>query len=76
VDQANLTTMGINIKLYKTANDSAVYVKGLGDDLYHPILNGTFAIHLFGKTWENMNIEIVDSIPPREVGYLIGGIIS
>ena len=76
VDQANLKTMGINIKLVKTANAPTVYLIGLGDGLYHPVFNAKIALDLFGKTWAEMNIEAIDKIPADKIGYLFGGIIS
>jgi len=76
IDKENLKTMGTNIKLVKTANNTAVYLTGIGDEKFHPILTGKIALDLFGKSWEEMNIEIVESIPEEKIGYLIGGIVS
>lgn len=76
IDKNNLTTMGLNIKLVKTANNSAVYLMGLGDGKYHPLVNARVALDLFGKDWASMKIEIVDKIPADQVSYMLGGIVS
>lgn len=64
-----------NMKFYKEKNNNTVYILGNGDGLYHPIYSGKVALDVFAKSWADMKIEVVDSIPKDKIGYRIGGFI-
>lgn len=60
---------GENMKLYKRPDQPEVYFKGLGDGLYHHVIDEPVFKGLFG---DFSNVEIVEvSIIPSEIGFTI-----